>query len=254
MIYYIRNDMDDLVGFKYNDTNYYYDKETNLYYLNSRYYNPVWGRFVNEDSYLSTGNGILGHNMYAYCNNNPIFYVDKDGHSIGIGIVVLGLVITTLFAANSIKKIKKAKEEILKVQKNTNVPDKTDKLNETMKSNASAINTAVQGQNPIQKLVTFKDSVTDGAVYDLKLTDEWNFAIKYEGIIMEPQDIGNFHYGYIGRAIDIPTVVLLGGAGVNQFSKYGKDTIENCFTISFCDDPRDAIFIKMGADKYDSEH
>lgn len=71
---------------------------------------------------------------------------------------------------------------------------------------------------------------------------------------MEPQDIGNFHYGYIGRSIGIPEVILYGGAGINQLSKYGKETAEYCFTISFCDDPRDTIFIRMGAMKYDSEH
>ena len=44
---------------------YYYDTETGYYYLQSRYYNPQWGRFLNADSYLSTGTGILGYNMYV---------------------------------------------------------------------------------------------------------------------------------------------------------------------------------------------
>ena len=58
---------------------YYYDTETGYYYLQSRYYNPKWGRFLNADSYLSTGTGLLGYNMYAYCNNNPVMYVDPTG-------------------------------------------------------------------------------------------------------------------------------------------------------------------------------
>ena len=60
---------------------YYYDTETQLYYLQSRYYNPTWGRFINEDNYISTGTGILGYNMFAYCNNNPINHIDYYGTS-----------------------------------------------------------------------------------------------------------------------------------------------------------------------------
>ena len=58
---------------------YYYDKETGFYYLNSRYYDPILGRFISPDSYVSTGQGLLGYNMYAYCNNNPVKLVDSSG-------------------------------------------------------------------------------------------------------------------------------------------------------------------------------
>ncbi len=51
---------------------YYYDEETKLYYINSRYYNPEWGRFVNGDMYISTGQGSNGCNMFNYCGNNHI--------------------------------------------------------------------------------------------------------------------------------------------------------------------------------------
>ena len=53
--------------------------ETRFYYLQSRYYDPELGRFLNSDSYASTGQGILGNNMFAYCQNNPIAYVDPLG-------------------------------------------------------------------------------------------------------------------------------------------------------------------------------
>lgn len=58
---------------------YYYDSDLNLYYLNSRYYDQNIRRFINADSYVSTGQGILGNNMYAYCNNSPVNYVDFEG-------------------------------------------------------------------------------------------------------------------------------------------------------------------------------
>ena len=34
---------------------YIYDQETGLYYLQSRYYNPTWGRFLNADTFVFTG-------------------------------------------------------------------------------------------------------------------------------------------------------------------------------------------------------
>ena len=59
---------------------YWYDEETGLYYLNSRYYNPEWGRFLNADVYVCTGSGLLGYNMFAYCRNNPVTLVDPNGN------------------------------------------------------------------------------------------------------------------------------------------------------------------------------
>ena len=58
---------------------YYYDTELEMYYLQSRYYDPQIGRFVNADIYASTGQGIVGFNMYAYCNNNPANGIDPAG-------------------------------------------------------------------------------------------------------------------------------------------------------------------------------
>ena len=58
---------------------YVYDHETGLYYLQSRYYNPEWGRFLNADALVATGQGMLGNNMFAYCRNNPACRVDISG-------------------------------------------------------------------------------------------------------------------------------------------------------------------------------
>ena len=58
---------------------YHYDTNTGFYYLQSRYYDPLICRFINADSYASTGQGVLGYNMFAYCNNNPVNYIDKQG-------------------------------------------------------------------------------------------------------------------------------------------------------------------------------
>ena len=60
---------------------YYYDSEVNLYYLNSRYYDPNIGRFISADdvSYLDN-NSLSGLNLFAYCENNPIMYSDEFGN------------------------------------------------------------------------------------------------------------------------------------------------------------------------------
>ena len=58
---------------------YYFDSETGLYYLQSRYYDPVVKRFINADGYVSTGTGALGYNMFAYCLNNSVLFFDKVG-------------------------------------------------------------------------------------------------------------------------------------------------------------------------------
>jgi RHS repeat-associated protein len=61
---------------------YYWDKELNLYYLQTRYYDPQTGRFINADclayAYPNVVNGI---NLYAYCANNPIMMCDPTGRS-----------------------------------------------------------------------------------------------------------------------------------------------------------------------------
>ena len=58
---------------------YRYDADTGFYYLQSRYYDPTICRFINADGYASTGQGILGFNMFAYCGNNPAINTDPSG-------------------------------------------------------------------------------------------------------------------------------------------------------------------------------
>ena len=57
-----------------------YDQSTGLYYLNARYYNPEDGRFVIEDTYRGETNEPETQNLYVYCADNPVNYVDPSGH------------------------------------------------------------------------------------------------------------------------------------------------------------------------------
>ena len=87
---------------------YYYDTETGLYYLQSRYYDAEVGRFINADGYISTGQGTVGSNMFAYCLNNPVNFQDVDGEIaittiILIGSIVAGVLVAGHTAATSYK-------------------------------------------------------------------------------------------------------------------------------------------------------
>lgn len=59
----------------------YYDKETATVYLRARYYNPSTGRFISRDSFAGRRSDPLSLNLYTYCRNNPLRYIDPSGHS-----------------------------------------------------------------------------------------------------------------------------------------------------------------------------
>lgn len=67
----------DINPFRYRG--YYYDSETGLYYVSSRYYDPGIGRWISADSKVNTNNSFTGCNLFTYCLNNPINCVDVDG-------------------------------------------------------------------------------------------------------------------------------------------------------------------------------
>ena len=88
---------------------YYYDTDTGLYYLQSRYYNPEWGRFISFDNVgvlSTTPEGLTDKNLYAYCDNNPIIRVDNGGEiwNILIGAGIGALVGATVSFANQLKE------------------------------------------------------------------------------------------------------------------------------------------------------
>ena len=87
---------------------YYYDEDTNLYYLNARYYYPEWRRFISPDdtAYIDpeTPNGL---NLYCYCNNDPINYCDPSGHAWEtiLDILSIGWSIYDLFKNPSLENV-----------------------------------------------------------------------------------------------------------------------------------------------------
>lgn len=83
---------------------YYYDTETGLYYLQTRYYDPEIGRFINMDGIdYADPETINGLNLYAYCGNNPVMNIDPEGrawwHWLIGAVIVAGLVAATIATA-----------------------------------------------------------------------------------------------------------------------------------------------------------
>ena len=70
---------------------YYYDTETGLYYLQSRYYDPEVGRFINADSVMGVNADIYTYNLFTYCGNNPVSRLDESGMG---WLSVLGAIVT----------------------------------------------------------------------------------------------------------------------------------------------------------------
>ena len=218
---------------------YVYDEETKLYYLQSRYYDPEMGRFINGDGFTATGQGLLGNNMFAYCGNRPVCNKDVTG--------------TRYIAATSVSKETAYHRRVAcYIQKNEalvhcgKAVDITYKLNEFMRDNVRMLEEYKKENGRIKTWFFFRDNVTDGGALDIKLQDDWKFEegkiYLYQNRKLREDDPGNINFGYVGAAI-FPRIVLCYGAGKNQRSKYSFTYGD--FT-TFWDDPRDNWMIKYG--------
>jgi len=79
---------------------YYYDVVTGFYYLQSRYYDPVIGRFINADyaPMLFTESLMpMGANLFMYCFNNPVMFRDDAGYGPILAMLLVGLGVGALF-------------------------------------------------------------------------------------------------------------------------------------------------------------
>lgn len=192
--------------------------------------------------------------MYSYTNNHPIKYIDPNGHWL-----LTGLIIGAVFVVNTIIQESRSEKEIEKVQKKypNYCPNVLQSLNfaQTLQTNASTVKQDTKNMNEVDKLSYLIEKTGSGKAYDLK-NGEWNRDIYYNGMILEPQDIGNYNFGYIGRAMGYDMNFLTTGAGIYQLKEHWRNpvTYVNCLTFSICDDPRDTYYIRLGAIAYDNEH
>ena len=163
------------------------------------------------------------------------------------------LAVNTAYQVSKSKKQKAAQEN----KNNKTCPVTTPKSNqfkETLKTNTIKVQKETKNMNSVQKITYFVENVRTGGIFDLKNTEEWkDVTIYYDGMTMEDQDIGNYHFGYIGRALGYDVDFLTTGAGIYQIIS-GTSKIGWFFTPNFGDDPRDSYYIRMGAIAYDNEN
>ncbi len=82
---------------------YSYVGDEYCYYLGSRFYSPKLGRFLNADKHTDTGTGVNGTNMFAYCNNNPVMFIDPTGEAMRAISLILNLFRKLVQAITKIK-------------------------------------------------------------------------------------------------------------------------------------------------------
>lgn len=219
----------------YRYRSYRYDEETGLYYLNSRYYNPEWGRFLNADDVLMESGSIIDNNLYVYCMNNPINLSDPNGNfAISAFLKTVGNV------------VKKAVQTVATALTKA-LPDYSKELNKVILQNTYEIITIKEQFGGEVAAMEFYHSVNTGGIWDYKIPKRWKESINvqflgynkpfiYNGVITTAEEFGNIHYGFVGSAVGFsPTILFIGGgyaankrAPINVFTKanYG-DSIED---------------------------
>ena len=203
---------------------YVYDWETGFYYLQSRYYDPTTGRFISADVLLSTGQGVMGHNCYAYCLDNPVRYKDSQGMEAEEGEQkdepsVKALISKNVKRARALKLLSFVARSI------------TGPCGKGLK----------RGISMVSMLAWFAGNVNTGAPMDYKDPSRWEEALpdlaypenngEDKAYVLfhkkrSASDIGNINYGAVGAALGIPLDILLWQGGAAQLRKpieeYGK--------------------------------
>ena len=212
-----------------------YDQSTGLYYLNARYYNPEDGGFLTEDTYRGETDEPDTQNLYVYCANNPVNYVDPSGHKKSKTIDITGEFDTTM-RLNALQLQQKLEAALDKYWYYAGIRDiaKVFKL--------------------------FYNKVKSGGDWDFKVQKKWKLKSGYKYLYRESKkkkkyfkrndDIGNVHYGFVGSAL-FSKFTLCAGAGAYQvYTDIKNKRKTQVFKLSFGDDAHDTEMIKYGISLY----
>ena len=202
---------------------YYYDSETGFYYLQSRYYDPENHRFINADSFASTGQGFVGTNMFAYCNNKPIINSDPSGHALRSNLTAI-------------------------CDGGSGYLDRTKDVKRVLRENyEQAKRWGWELDGPFE----FYDAVKDGGKWDYKLHpdgSEWiprNGVFSVNGKKMTAEQLGNINYGFTGSVLGFPAPVLHMAGGFVAIKNSGINWEDWWYDF---DSKEDAEMIQLGID------
>jgi len=197
---------------------YQYDKETGLYYLNARMYDPVTARFLQEDSYRGDRNDPLSLNLYTYCSNEPMMYTDPSGHFSIAGTIVsrvVSSVVKQIVSSTTSKKSSKASS------KSTSSINSSSTNNNTLASVVKNVLTSVVEWSAVSKMY---DAINNNAneinvvkayntqtmtVYTVKPGDTLSQIAERYGVttstLTNANNISNPNFILEGQTIKIPT-------------------------------------------------
>ena len=222
---------------------YYYDAETKLYYVSSRYYSPEICRFVSPDRYVSTGRGINGCNMYVYCENNSVNRIDILGEC--------WYDAKGNWRHDNWEYI--GNYERKSAPKTKPVVDITWKLTNEMRKNAEELREYEKNYGLILAALYFINKVKTGGDWDLKNQSNWsfsdNFTYTFNGIALRNDDIGNIHYGYVGRELFGIDILLIGGGAYQVKTDFPNIQWKHFYALF--DDPRDQLMVIFGSILWD---
>ena len=242
------NSVGTLNPFRYRG--YYYDTETSLYYLQSRYYDPDTGRFINADG-LIDNRGVITQNLFQYCGNNPIMHADPSGHIFGLALIVIvvvaAIVLTSSTSNSNTSKPESATETPLPPpETKIKSVDVTSQLNKEMTRNAEDLSQVSETFGAWAAMMYFVENVKPGGKWDFKSQAEWSLnpdvIYIYNGNELRYDDIGNIHYGYVGHVLFSEQALLQAGGLVQVYAGTSKLSYYN----SWFDDPRDSKMISYG--------
>ena len=182
---------------------YYYDIDSGFYYLQSRYYDPQIGRFINGDDQISS-NDIHSTNLFTYCGNNPVNRADGSGHfwlstllkSVA-PIVIVAAVVTRIVC--TIKEVKRVKRELASLPAPSE--DITTSFRNALKDNAKQVKETTKEEGIVKSGLQFYNNVRNMGKWDLKQQKEYQGAFQFNDHVIEGQDIGNINFGYTGKAL-----------------------------------------------------
>ena len=202
---------------------YYYDSETGFYYLQSRYYDPANRRFISADVYASTGQGFVGTNMFAYCNNKPIINSDPSGHALRSNLTAI-------------------------CDGGGGYLDRTKDVKRVLRENyEQAKRWGWELDGPFE----FYDAVKDGGKWDYKRLpkgSEWiprNGVFSVNGKKMTAEQLGNINYGFTGSVLGFPAPVLRMAGGFVAIKNSGINWEDWWYDF---DSKEDAEMIQLGID------